>query len=137
MGADDRIDECEAESVTVGLLSLHSSFEQVGRNLRRKPRTVVFEDEHRQILFSQESNRHRAGCGKMLELVIEEVCNHAMDEGFIPFNLQRTNTAKGDMKARFCHAWLVEVDHDSNQCIKIDLAASKSQRIRLGLSHIE
>src|ERR1035438_3530933 len=95
------IDKCKAEAMSARLPPLDPSFEQMRKNLRIEPRPIVFKNERCAAIVDLQFYRHGAGCGKMLEFVIEQIGNHAMNQRRIRRNDQGTAAAKSNPQTSF------------------------------------
>ncbi len=80
MGASDSIDECETQAMALRLLSLHAPLEEVRADLGIEAWAIVFKREHRRAVFNTQCDGNLACGGQMLQFVVEEIGNHAVNQ---------------------------------------------------------
>ena len=137
MGSRNSIDECQAKSVAIRFSSLHTAFEQMRTDFWCEARSIILQHKQRGVILRLEVKRHRTCCGQMLEFVVEEIGNHAMDERCIRRNSQWSAATEFDLQTPFRHGRFVQINHDPEQIIQVDLRQSEPQRIRLGLGNVQ
>jgi hypothetical protein len=115
-----RIDEGQAQSVAVRVFSFHPSLEQMRQHLGIESRPIVLQDERSCIVFGSQPQVDRPGAWHVLQLIVEEICNHSMEQRRIGLNSERAAAVQFDSKTLFRQGWLVEIDHASQQFVQVN-----------------
>src|ERR1039458_5092287 len=93
-----RIDEGQAQPVTIRIFSLHPALKQMRQYLRIESRPIVLQDERSSIVFGHQPQVDRAGGGQVLQLIVEQIGNHAMEQRRIGLDGERTAAVQPDLK---------------------------------------
>ena len=73
----------------------------------------------------------------MLQLIIEEIGDHAMKQRGIGEDCYGTAASQSDLQAFLRHGRFIEIDHHAQQFVQIDFAPRQPQRVRLSLGNIQ
>src|ERR1035441_7882823 len=105
----------------IRLSSFHTALEQMRSDFWRKARTIVLQYNRCKIILGLELYGDSAGGGQVLEFIVEEIGNHAMDERLIRRNSQRPSATELDLQTFVRHGRFIQIDHHPEQIVQVDL----------------
>ena len=80
VSARDSIDECQAKAVPARIPPLHAALEQMEEYLGIESRAIVFQNHRCCILLAPQFDGEGAVCRQVIQFVVKEIGNHAMNE---------------------------------------------------------
>src|ERR1700739_3987899 len=111
MRAHNCIDEGETEAMPAGIPAFHAFGEKLRLQFWLEPRSIVPQN-HAGFAFSfLKLNYYSAARLDVLQFVIKEIRDHAVDQAFVSNDAQRTGAFKPDLKSFLRHGGLVQANH--------------------------
>ena len=137
VGARHRVHKRQAEPMAIGVFSFYPALEKLGTYICLEAGSVVLDGDLSLIVVGIEFQVDGASVGQVLQLIVKQICEHAMNESGIGFDAERPITFESHLEVFLRHGGLVEVDHNFQHFIEIHLGSSEPEGIGFGLGNIE
>src|SRR5690349_17623236 len=119
VGANNSIDKSQAKAVAGGVATLYSPGKKLRSHVVGKSVAGIAQDDASLAICFPEFENNFAAAGHVLQFVVEEIGNHAMNQAFVSDDAQRTIAFKLHLQAFFRHRGLIETNHRSKQSIQV------------------